>query len=319
MAFTDHPVDAYVFPQDGASSGISDFDADWQNAAYVGGLAKAQTTDYTPEGVDVTVDYANNTFDATSGLSFIEDTQDIEFRDWDDSEQVRSGLWTEGYLSVMFFEGATGIPLETTTGTNYVYLGWDRSDQNSTFIRVADTDNPPAIGVKIEAIDAGANSSAPKNRVAGYSWNFLGKHETGGFVGEADVQWPENGYDEYKVKFINVQGQGTSGGQQLHARINNVTSGYHFRTTQNNTGNSDRFKLLQGEGGEMHIAGHLYFSMDAGKWQYDNRLTSNEEKQYSFSGSNYNTSVNPLNSMQLFWGSGQSIKGEFNIWGRDRL
>lgn len=319
MAFTDHTIDAYVFPQDGASSGISDFDADWQNAAYVGGLAKAQTADYTPEGVDVTVDYGNNTFDLSSGLSFIEDPQDIEFRDWDDSEQVRSGLWTEGYLSVMLVPSVQDIPLENNTSVNHIYLGWDRTAQNNTFVRVADTENAPTIGVKIETIDPVAGSSAPKNRVAGYSWNFLGKHETGGFVGEANVQWPENGYDEYKVKFIDVQGQGTSSGQQLHGRINNVTSGYHFRTTQNNSANVDRFKILQGEGGAMHIGGHLYFSMHGDRWQYDNRLTSNEEKQYSFSGQNYNTSVNPINSMQLFWSSGKDISGTFNIWGRNTL
>jgi len=318
MAFTDHPVDAYVFPQDGASSGISDFDADWQNAAYVGGLAKAETKNYTPEGVDVTPDFANSTFDVTSGLSFIEDTQDLAFRNWDDSEINRSGLWTEGYLSVMFFEGATGIPFETTTGENFVYLGWDRTDQNETFIRVADTENPPTIGVKIETIDAGANSSAPKNRVAGFEWEFLGKQSTNGAVSQADFSTIDNSYDEYKVKFIGVIGTATSTNVQLHCTVNNFTQKYWYRTTQNNTQGASNFDVFQGRPSHMEINGHLYLSQQGDKMTFDNRLTSNQEKQYAFSGGNVDSASTPIDSVQLDFTSGD-IDGEWNIWARDTL
>jgi hypothetical protein len=322
MAFTDTSITAYIFPQDSGFDGIANSDADWGNAAYIGGLAQAKGVDYAPFGLNITEDHTNEVFDISRGLAFIEDNTTIGARNFSDSEQNRSITWDQPFMTFMLVPAQTNIPFQTTTGTNHIWIYYTHGAQNDGQIRVSDTDGdtPSDPHLKIGTIDAANNNAATeKNRVAGYSWNFLGKYETDGFVGEADVQWPENGYDEYKVKFINVQGQGTSGGQQLQARINNVTSGYYYRTTQNNTANADRFRLMQGEGGEMHIAGHLYFSMDAGKWQYDNRLTSNEEKQYSFAGSNYNTTTNPLNSMQVFWGSGQNINGEWNIWGRDRL
>jgi len=318
MAFTDHPVNAYVFPQDGASSGIDDFDADWQNAAYVGGLAKAETKNYTPKGVDVTPDFANNTFDATSGLSFIEDTQDIAFRNWDDSEQNRSGLWTEGYLSVVFFEGATGIPFETTTGENFVYLGWDRTDQNETFIRVADTENPPTIGVQIETINASANSSAPKNRVAGYQWEFLGRFSTNGFVTQADFAVPDGSFDEYKVVFKGVTGEtGLQKQKELFFFINNQTQIYWDTTLNGRRKNRNKIKPAQAKPSEVDIGGEMFLTFNGDGMQYENRTTGSEETPYSLRG-NTRVTISSFDSFQMNWGTGQ-IDGAWNIWARNQL
>jgi len=318
MAFTDHAVDAYVFPQDGASSGISDFDADWQNAAYVGGLAKAETKNYTPEGVDVTVDFANGTFDVTAGLSFIEDTQDIAFRNWDDSEQVRSGLWTEGYLSVVYFEGATGIPLETTAGVNHVYLGWNRTAQNDTFIRVSDTDTPPAIGVKIETIDASENSSAPTNRVAGYQWEFLGGFSTNGFVSVADFAVPDGSYDEYKVVFKGVTGEtGLQKQKELFFFINNQTQIYFDTTLNGRIKNRNKIKVAQARPDAVNIGGEMFLSFNGDGLQYDNRTAGGEETPYSLKG-NTRVTISSFDSFQSNWGTGD-IDGTWNIWARDLL
>lgn len=317
MAYTDHPITAYVFPQDGASPGIGDPDADWQNAAYVGGLAKAQAKNYTPEGVDVTADFANNQFSITEGLSYIEDPQPIDFRDWDDSEINRSGTWTGGYLSVMHVKAESGIPFETTTGMNYVYLGWDRTSQNNAFVRVADDEaDAPTIGVKIENIDAGASSSLPKNRVAGHNWNFVKKYSASG-VPSVTLNVPEV-YDEMRLKFLGVTGTATSS-VKLQSQVNG-TPNYYQRTTQGSNTQITNYWINHDIASRAEIRGEVFMSgrWDT-TWSFDNRTTNRGGKYFGFSGWNDNVADNgELNEIFMEWGTGD-ITGEWNLWGRDNV
>lgn len=327
MAYTDNKITAYIFPQDGASEGIDNTEADWNNAAYLGGLAKAKTENYAPQGLNISPDHINNNFDLSEGLAFLEDTENIDFRNWDDSEINRSGTWTQGYLLTVHTKSAANIPFQTTTGTNYIYLGFDRTannyanGQNNIFVRVADTEaDAPVQGFKIGEIDATTDDSVEQNRVAGYSWNYLGKKGTGGsYVSEADISIPDNSFDEYKVKFVAVDGDATSTGTTLTGTVNNHTANYWYRTTQNNTQGNSLYKLMQGRPSHMPINGHMYYSQKGGKWTFSNRITTNQEKQYAFAGGNVDgAATTPINSLQYSWNSG-NIKGEWNIWARDVL
>lgn len=319
MAYTDSTVSgAYAFPQDGASAGINDFDADWQNAAYVGGLAKAQGTDYVDTGMNISA--SGGTATVSPGLAFIEDTEAIDFRNWDDSEQVRSGTWTQGYLVAIAMEQSASVSLGSTD-PQYIYLAFDRSAQNSVYLRSADSKSEaPTKSVLLGTVSIPGENPSPLNRQAGYSWQLI-KKTSQGFQNEFNFNIPSEfqDFDEYKVKFIDVQGQGTSGNQQLFMRFNGFTSGYWFRTTQNNTQNATKAKLLQGRGDQLYVGGHLYFSQArAGDdLSFDNRLTSNEEKQYAFAGHNV-LATGGLKSMNLYWSSGQKIAGAINVWARNR-
>lgn len=319
MAFTDYPVSAYVYPQDGSSSGISDFDADWDNAAYAGALALANTDNYSPQGLSVTPDYGANSFDVSDGLAFIRDDENIGFREFGDSEQTRSGTWTQGYLAVSEIEATSGISFETATGVNHVYLYFTRQAQNDVYIRVADTtaDKPANRFFKIAEIDAGATESAEKNRNAGLDWQYIGSHETGGLVNEADIPIVDNSYDEYRVKFVGVGGDYTSTDAQLLGTVNNGGK-YNFRTTQNNTRQKSFFKIQQSRPTDAAIGGYLFCSTHEGVWEYENSITGNIGKQYSFGGRDISGDATPFNSIQFSWNSG-NIEGKWNIWGRNVL
>lgn len=320
MAFTDYPTAGTVFPQDGASSGISDSDASWSNAAFLGLLAQAESSDYVSKGFDISPDYANNEVTVGSGVLYLEDSADISFRKFDDNEQTRSGLLDQGYLAVIFQSVDKTVSFENTSGVNYIYAGFTRSSQDSNFIRVADTEQTGDRLVEIARVDASSSDASEVNRVAGYGWNYLGKKGTGGnYVSEADISIPDNSFDEYKVKFVAVDGDATSTGITLTGTVNNHNAGYWFRTTQNNTQGNSLYKLMQGRPDHIPINGHMYYSQKGGKWTFDNRITTNQEKQYAFAGGNVDGSATtPINSLQYSWNSGK-IKGEWNIWARDVL
>lgn len=333
MTYTDYSVDGIVAPQDGGWSGINDDpDADWINAAISGALAKAQGSNYAPDGLSLTADHTNEEVSIGKGTAFIELEQNVDYRNFDDSEINRSRTWEDGLLTLYRLASAQTLGFETTTGINYIwvfynYPGTSATGQNETYIRIgtdkstedpATTDGYP--GILIGQVDAGADAVAvEKNRTAGYSWNFLGKQDTGGaYVSEASISIPDNSYDEYKIKFIGVLGDATSTGIELQARANNHNANYWYRTTQNNTQGGSLFKLFQGRPDHMTINGHLYCGMQD-YFTFDNRLTSNQEKQYAFSGGNTSAAdTTPLNSLQFFYNSG-NIKGEWNIWARNTL
>jgi hypothetical protein len=320
MAFTDTDITAYAFPQDGASPGIADTDADWNNAAFLGALAKAKANNYAPQGLDIVTDHVNEQFTLTAGLAFIEDKENIPFRLFSDSEINRSEVWTTGYILMVETEEESNISFETTTGKNFVYLGFTRQAQNDVFVRVADDEaDAPSKSVKLGEIDASADSKREQNRVAGFQYEFLGKRSTNGFVNQADLAIPDSSFDEYKIKFINVEGDAASGNVTLLSRVSNVNSGsYFFRTTQNNTQQATRFKLYQGRPDRFGINGELFVSQKGGLFTFDNRLTSNQEKQFAFSGGSTDPAITPLSSLQLFFTSGQ-INAEINVWGRNNL
>lgn len=334
MAYTDYAVNGIVAPQDGGWSGISDDpDSDWINAAISGALAKAEGADYAPDGLSLTADHTNEQVSIGKGTAFIELTQNVDYRNYDDSEINRSRTWEDGLLTLYRLDSAQTLSFETTTGINYIwvyytYPGATSTGQNETYIRIGtdkSADNPETTdsypSLLIGQADASTDSVAvEKNRTSGYSWEYLGKRGTGGsLVSEANISIPDNSYDEYKIKFIGVYGDSTSTSAELQAQVNNHNADYWFRTTQNNTQGSSIFKLSQGRPNHMTINGQLYVGMNGGYFTYDNRLTSNQGKQYSFSGGNTSPAdTTPLNSLQFSFNSGNII-GEWNIWARNTL
>lgn len=320
MTYSDHSITAYVFPQDGAYQGIDDPDSDWQNAAYVGGLAKAQSKNYTPEGVEVTPDYGNNQFSISSGLSYIEDTNNIDFRDWDDAEITRSGTWTSGYLTVMHVKSQSNIPFQTTTGTNYVWLGFDRTSQNNAFIRVADTDtDAPSVGVKIEEIDAGATSSLPKNRVAGYNWNFMKSYEFNGAT-TATIDVPTHSYDKIWVEFKRVTGTSSGGSNYtMDMVINGNTGGYYQRTTQGSNSGISAAWVTEAPPSSISMMGGVMMMgswPNSGIWTWHNR-TPMAYKYFAYGGGNDTMTVGgQVDTIEFSWEYGDLVGG-FNLWGRN--
>lgn len=334
MVYTDYAVDGVVAPQDGGWDGITDDSkSDWINASYAGALAKAQGTDYAPEGFSLTADHTNEEFTIGKGTAFIELQQNVDYRNYDDSEIVRSRVWEDGFLTLYRLATTQTLSFETTSDVNYVwvfykYPGQNSDGQNDTHIRIgtdksaddpSNTDSNPSLLIG-QADAANDTVATEKNRVAGYSWNFLGKRDSGGsFISELDFTVPDNSYDEYKVKLIGVIGDGTSSGTEFRGRINNHNGNYTYRTTQSNTTGASYIRLAQVRPDRISINGTLYVSVDGGFMTFDNRLTSNQAKQYAFSGGNSSPpDTTPINSVQLYFSSG-SIRGEVNFWGRNTL
>jgi len=318
MASTDYTPDGSVFPQDGASSGIADADADWNNAAYLGLLAQAEASNYVSKGFSINPDYVNNEVTIGEGVAYIEDSENIDYRKHFDSEIAKSGTLDKGYLAFIFQSASQTVSFENNTGVNYIYIGFTRQSQDSNFIRVSDTEQSGDRLLKIAEVDAGAQSVSFKNRNAGYEWEFVTKHSTNGLVNQADVPIPDNSYDEYKVKFIGVTGDVNSTNTNLQGTVNNHSANYWYRTTQSNTQQSSHYDILQCRPSDTIIEGHILYTVGE-QWTYDNRTTSNEEKNYSFSGHNKSPAdTTPLNSLQYEFNSGQ-IKGTWNIWGRNRV
>lgn len=321
MAFTDHTLsNGYVHPQDGSSSGIDDDNADWLNAVYLGAGYLAPGGDVAPFGYDVTADHTNEEATVGGGVAYIQVEDALNFREPDDSILFRSGEWNQPFVVFVYLSSSVTVPFETTEGTNYIWVSYDPSEQDNAFIRVADSesDEPSTPSLLIEEIDAVDESQAPQNRVAGYSWQYLGKQSTNGSVDEAVVNIPDNSFDEYKIKFLNVTGTAIDENTIMYGRANDHNANYWHRTTQNNTQQAGRYPVLQGTPAEMTINGHIYYCVDE-EWTFDNRITTNHEEQYAYSGSNKSPAdTTPLNSLQYFWSAGQ-IDAEFNIWARNRL
>lgn len=318
MALTDYTPDGSVFPQDGASSGIANSDADWNNAAYLGLLAQAEASNYVSKGFSINPDYGSNEVTIGEGVAYIEDSENIDYRKHFDSEIAKSGTLDKGYLAFIFQSSSKTVSFEDNTGVNYIYIGFTRQSQDSNFIRVSDTEQTGDRLLKIAEVDAGAQSVSFKNRNAGFEWEFVNKHSTNGFVTEADIPVADNSYDEYKVKFIGVTGDNASTNTNLTGTVNNHAANYWYRTTQNNTQQASSYNVLQCRPSDTVINGQILMST-VDQWTFDNRTTSNDEKQYSFSGHNKSPAdTTPLNSIQFSWASGK-IKGTWNIWGRNNV
>ena len=318
MASTDYTPDGSVFPQDGASSGIADADADWNNAAYLGLLAQAEASNYVSKGFSINPDYVNNEVTIGEGVAYIEDSENIDYRKHFDSEIAKSGTLDKGYLAFIYQSVSQTVSLENSSWVNHIYIGFTRQSQDSNFIRVSDTEQTGDRLLKIAEVDGGARSVSFKNRNAGFEWQFVNKHSTNGFANEANIPVADNSYDEYKVKFIGVTGDNASTNTNLLGYVNNHQANYWYRTTQNNTQQASRYNVLQCRPSDTVINGQILMSTQ-GQWSFDNRTTSNEEKQYAFSGHNKSPAdTTPLNSIQFEFASG-GIEGTWNIWGRDNV
>jgi len=318
MAFTDHAVTAYVYPQDGGSSGISDFDADWDNAATAGGLNLAETKNYAPKGLGITADHTNEQFSVGSGLAFIEDTADLDFRVYSDSEQSRSATWTEGLLSVLHLKPISGVSFQTTSAKNYVYLYYTRSSQNDAYIRVADSQSDaPTNGIEIGQIDAGGDTKRETNRVAGHSRNYIGKYSCSGadFI---DINVPDT-YDEIILKFQGVSGSYSGGRRKLFAQANGET-GYYQRTTQGSNTGITNFWLTHDYAARSNIIGEVVMTgrwPNSSTWSFSNKLTNRAGKYFAYAGWNDNMATGgTLDTIHLEWQSG-TLTGTWALWGRD--
>ena len=318
MAYTDYSTDGAVFPQDGASAGIGDSESDWNNAAYLGLLAQAETSDYAPKGFSVNPDYTNEELTLGKGVAYLNDEEDIAFRKHFDNEETKSGLLDQGYLAVIYQSVDKTVSFEALSGMNYIYVGFTRQSQDSNFIRVADNPQSGPRLLEVARVDSAAQSVSFQNRNAGYEWEFVNKHSTNGYVTEADIPVSDNSFDEYKVKFIGVTGDNASTNTNLTGTVNNHRANYWYRTTQNNTQQASTYNVLQCRPSDTSINGQILMST-TDQWTFDNRTTSNDEKQYSFSGHNKSPAdTTPLNSIQFSWASG-GIKGTWNIWGRNNV
>ena len=316
MVYTDHPITGYVFPQDSGMSGIANSDADWANAAYIGGLGLAEASNYAPKGLGLTADHANESFTIGDGVAYIEDDTTIDFRDWDDSEQTHSGTWGQGFLSLYLIKSQSNIPFQTTSGTNYVWVYYTHSSQNDTYLRVADTssDAPTQPSLKIAEIDASSDSQRETNRVSGHNWNYIGKYEANG-ANSITINVPE-AYDEMKLKFIGVTGSDESRAR-LRAQVNGTPS-YYQRTTQGSNQQITYFWANHDVPSRAEIHGELRMNgrWDT-TWSFDNRLTNRAGEYFATSGWNDNV-VNDgtLNEIWMEWAAG-TITGEWALWGRD--
>lgn len=320
MAFTDTALtDAYVHPQGGSASGVSDNDADWLNSVYLGAGYLAPGGDVAPYGYDVTVDFAAGDITVSGGVAYLERDSTLPFREPQDTVLTRNGSWNQPFLAFIYMATSITVSVQTPGTTNYVWLYFTESSQNDAYIRVADSsaDEPSNPSLLIEEIDDGSNSQAPQNRVAGYSWDYLGKQSTNGLVTEATVNIPDQTYDEYKIKHIKVSGDGTSS-TEFQATVNGHTANYWYRTTQGNTTGSSYVKVGQANPSDAYFNGQLYCSVK-NRWTFDNRIAGSHGKQYAFTGSNKSPAdTTPMNTIEFSWASG-SIDGEWNIWARNTL
>lgn len=319
MAYTDHSITGYVFPQDSGFSGIANSDADWANAAYIGGLGLAETSNYAPNGLGITADHGAETFDLDSGVGYIEDTTTVGIRDWDDSELTRSADWTQPFLTLMLVKSQSGISFETTSGTNYLYIAYSHHSQNDSYLRVADTtnDEPTDPSLQIGEIDASADSSREVNRVAGHNRDYIGKY-TASAASSITINVPDT-YDEIILKFQGVTGSYTGGRKRLQAQVNGQT-GYYQRTTQGSNTGISNFWLSHDYAARANIIGEVLMTgrwPGSSTWSFNNNLTNRAGKYFAYAGwSDSMAQDGTLDSIFLEWQSG-TISGEWALWGRD--
>jgi hypothetical protein len=329
MAFTDFEIDGAVFPQDAGWSGIGNSTADWANSAFIGGLALANGNDYAPFGLDFNPDFTNDTIQVLGGLAFIKDNTDILYREFSDSEQQLNGTWSQPFLVAIQTKDTANLAMQAPSGVNHIWLYYTHNTQNAVEIRIADTDadTPSDPNLKLGTVDAGANESTLVNRegISGggdRAWTFLGSGGTGGSdVSTADITVPDPSFDQFKIEFEDVGGTSTASGSGsvLFWRVNNVQSGYNFRTVGNTNRRKSKVKVAQGKASRMSMGGSLFVDTVGNEFTFDNRTTGNEEKQYAFSGANINpSSVLPMSSVQFFWSNGR-INGTWNFYGRDKI
>lgn len=326
MVYTDYSVDSVVAPQDGGWDGISDDpDADWINAAISGALAKAQGTNYAPDGLSVAPDFANNQFTVGTGTAFLEITQSVDYRNYDDSEINRSRVWEDGFLTLCRLDTAQTLSLEATSASNYVWLfykypGTTATGQNDAYLRVADsqTDSPGHPAVMIAELDGGTETYRETNRVAGYKRNYLGKFECAD-ANSFTITVPET-YDEIILKFQRATGDYSGGRQRLYGRVNGLGTGYYQRTTQGSNTGISNFWLTDDYPARSNIIGEVRMTgrwPDTATWSFSNGLTNRAGKYFAYGGWNNNVSSGgTLDTITLEWQSGL-LTGTFALWGRD--
>lgn len=327
MAFTDTSVAGHVYLQDGGASSIDDQEADWLNAAYLNSLAAAKGKNYAPYGFDVTADFTNNNFDLSAGVAYIEDTKDMPFRVWDDSEINRSDTLTLPFLTGTMTPDLTDVALQSTMGKNHVYVYYDWADgQDGTYIRVADTtaDEPSGTDItslRLAVIDAGASSVLPKNRVAGYEWDFMKSYEFSG-ASTATIDVPTHSYDKIWVEFKRVTGTSSGGSNYtMKMQINGNTGGYYQRTTQGSNSGISSAWVTEAPPSTISMTGGIAMMgswPDSGIWTWHNR-TPMAYKYFAFGGGNDTMTVGgQVDKIDLWWEAGDLVGG-FNLWGRNHV